>query len=205
MYVCELTQDIQYCMVSNTTCDNLGCTSLVDEQVHFRNVTNGSGLNETLTNNLATRSLVDEAEGQIWQSKKICFSWLAAPFDSCPIPSLKIDATFRGRLSSNSSSGNFRGWWKWKADKKRREEERFGTNFHSGLNNFCNMIVPLPKSQTRHPARAQAPLHLQDMLTFQTLLPVCIFFALTRSPNLRTKTACRELKVSTHDGTSPCN
>ena len=29
---------------------------------------------------------------------------------------------------------------------------------HSGLNNFCNMIVPLPKSQTRHPARAQAPI-----------------------------------------------
>ena len=29
---------------------------------------------------------------------------LAAPFDSCPIPSLKIDAVFRGKLSSNSSS-----------------------------------------------------------------------------------------------------
>ena len=28
---------------------------------------------------------------------------------------------------------------------------------HSGLSNFCNMIVPLPKSQTRHPARTQAP------------------------------------------------
>ena len=27
---------------------------------------------------------------------------------------------------------------------------------HSGLNNFCNLIVPLPKSQTRHPARTQA-------------------------------------------------
>ena len=26
------------------------------------------------------------------------------------------------------------------------------------------MIVPLPKSQTRHPARAQAPLHLPHML-----------------------------------------
>ena len=25
---------------------------------------------------------------------------------------------------------------------------------------FCNVIVPLPKSQTRHPARAQAPLNL---------------------------------------------
>ena len=35
---------------------------------------------------------MDETEGKIWQSKKICFCWLAAPFDSCPIPSLKIDA-----------------------------------------------------------------------------------------------------------------
>ena len=32
--------------------------------------------------NLVPRSLVDEAEGEIWQSKKICFSWLAAPFES---------------------------------------------------------------------------------------------------------------------------
>ena len=42
--------------------------------------------------------------GKVEQSKKICFSWLAAPFDSCPIPSLKIDTAFRGKLSSNSSS-----------------------------------------------------------------------------------------------------
>ena len=37
--------------------------------------------------NLVPRSLVDEAEGEIWQRKKICFFLLAAPFDSCPIPS----------------------------------------------------------------------------------------------------------------------
>ena len=54
--------------------------------------------------NLVPRSLVDEAKSEIWQSKKICFSWLAALFDSCPIPSLKIDAVFRSKLSSNSSS-----------------------------------------------------------------------------------------------------
>ena len=48
--------------------------------------------------NLVPRSLVDEAEGEIWQSKKMCFSRLAAPFDSCPIPSLKIYAVFRGKL-----------------------------------------------------------------------------------------------------------
>ena len=36
--------------------------------------------------NLVLRSLVDEAEGEFWQSKKIYFSWLAAP--------LKIYALF---------------------------------------------------------------------------------------------------------------
>ena len=48
---------------------------------------------------LVTRSLVDEAEGEIWQSKKICFSSLAATFDSCPIPSLHIYAVFHGHLN----------------------------------------------------------------------------------------------------------
>ena len=43
------------------------------------------------------------------------------------------------------------------------------------------MIVPLPKSQTRHPARAQAPLHLPHMLfwhnkTLHTPPPVRSFF-----------------------------
>ena len=47
---------------------------------------------------LVPRSLVDEAEGEIWQSKKDYFAWLAAPFDSCPIPSLKIYAVFRAKL-----------------------------------------------------------------------------------------------------------
>ena len=46
---------------------------------------------------------------------------------------------------------------------------------HSGLNDFCNMIVPFPKSQTRHPARARAPLHLTHK-TLQTPPPVRIFF-----------------------------
>ena len=149
--------------------------------------------------NLVPRSLVDEAEGEIWQSKKICFSWLAAPFDSCSIPSLKIDAVFLGKLSSNSSS-NLEISAVGENEKPIRKDERrkdLEAICHSGLNNFCNMIVPFPKSQTRHPARAQAPLHLPHMLfwhkTLQTPPPVCIFFALTRSPNLRTKTASREL------------
>ena len=69
---------------------------------------------------------------------------------------------------------------------------------HSGLNNFCNVIIPLPKSQTCHPARTQAPLHLPHILFWhnemlQTPPPVQFFFALKRSPNLHTKTACREL------------
>ena len=106
-----------------------------------------------ITGNLVPRSLVDEADGEIWQSKKICFSSLAAPFDSCPIPSLKIDAVFRGNLSSNSSSNleisavgeNQKPIGK---DRKRKDLEVI---CHSKLNNFCNMIVPLPKSQTRHP------------------------------------------------------
>ena len=95
--------------------------------------------------NLVLKSLVDEAEGEIWQSKKICFFfWLAAPFDSCPIPSLKIDAVFCGKLSSNSSSNlemsavgeNEKSIRK---DKRRKDLEVI---CHSGLNNSCNMIVP---------------------------------------------------------------
>ena len=49
----------------------------------------------------------------------------------------------------------------------------------SGLNNFCNMIVPLPKSQTSYPA--QAPLHLPHMpfwhKTLQTPPPFAFFCA----------------------------
>ena len=90
-----------------------------------------------LTNNLVPRSLVDEAEGEIWPSKKICFSWLAAPFDSGPIHSLKIDAVFRGKLSSNSSSNleisavgeNEKPIGK---DERRKDLEVI---YHSGLNN----------------------------------------------------------------------
>ena len=80
--------------------------------------------------NLVPRSLVDESEGEIWQSKKICFSWLAAAFDSCPISSLKINAVFRGKLSSNSSSNleiSAVGL------NERRKEERFGSNLPFGI------------------------------------------------------------------------
>ena len=150
--------------------------------------------------NLVPRSLVDEAEGEIWQSKKISFSWLAAPFDSCPISSLKIYAVFRGKLSSNSSS-NLKISAVGENEKAIRKDERrkdLEVICHSGLNNFCNMIVPLPKSQTRHPARAQADPSIFHTCFFDTKLykplPLfAIFFALTRSPNLCTKTACREL------------
>ena len=116
--------------------------------------------------NLVPRSLVDEAEGEIWQSKKMCFFLLAAPFDSCPIPSLKIDAVFRGKLSLNSSSNLEISAVGENETPIRKDERRKDLEVicHSGLNNFCNMIVPLPKSQTRHPARAQAPLHLPHML-----------------------------------------
>ena len=39
------------------------------------------------------------------------------------------------------------------------------------------MIVPLPKSQTRHPARAQAPLHLPHMLFWHKTLQTPPLFA----------------------------
>ena len=49
---------------------------------------------------------------------------------------------------------------------------------HSGLNNFCNMIVPLPKSQTRHPARTQLPSPTRAFLTqnFTNPSPCSLFF-----------------------------
>ena len=36
---------------------------------------------DLIKDNLVPRSLVDEAEGEILQTKKICVSWLAAPFE----------------------------------------------------------------------------------------------------------------------------
>ena len=137
---------------------------------------------EMLFFNLIPRSLVDEAKGEIWQSKKICCFWLAAPFDSCPIPSLKIYMVFCGKLSSNSSSNLEISAVSEKEKPIRKDERRKNLEVicHAGLNNFCNMILPLPKS-TRHPARALAPLHLPHMLfwhykTLQTPSPVHTFF-----------------------------
>ena len=46
---------------------------------------------------------------------------------------------------------------------------------HSGLNNFCNMIVPLPKSQTRHPARAQAPISHTCFFDTKLYKPLSLF------------------------------
>ena len=100
--------------------------------------------------------------------KFLFLDWLLHSVDSCPIPSLKIYAVFRGKLSSNSSSKlNLEISAVGENEKPMRKDERrkdLEVICHSGLNNFCNMIVPLPKSQTRHPARAQAPLHLSHML-----------------------------------------
>ena len=55
---------------------------------------------------------------------------------------------------------------KKKADKKRLEDEKFGSNLPFGIEQL--LIVPLPKSETRHPAPAQVPLHLPYMLFFDT-------------------------------------
>ena len=55
---------------------------------------------------------------------------------------------------------------------------------HSGLNNFCNMIVPLPKSQTRHPARAQAPIFLAQNFTNHSPCSLfCCAYEVAQSPH----------------------
>ena len=96
---------------------------------------------------------------------------------------LKIDAVFRGKLSSNSSS-RLEISAVGENEKPIRKDERkkdLEVICHSGLSNFCNMILPLPKSQTRHPARAQASLHLTNK-TLQTPPPVRIFLRLRGPP-----------------------
>ena len=73
---------------------------------------------------------------------------------------LHLTPVFRGKLSSNSSS-SLEISAVCENEKQIRKDERrkdLEVICHSGLNNFCNMIVPLPKSQRRHPARAKAPI-----------------------------------------------
>ena len=65
---------------------------------------------------------------------------------------------------------------------------------NSGLNNFCTMIVPFYASSS---ARALKLPSISLACFFDTKLykPLPLFafpFALMRTPNLRTKTACRE-------------
>ena len=69
-----------------------------------------------------------------------------------------FDTVFRGKLSANSSSSLEISAVGENEKPIRKDERRKEVICHSGLNNFCNMIVPLPKSQTRHPARTQAPI-----------------------------------------------
>ena len=73
-----------------------------------------------------------------------------------------------------------------------RQSENF-SDFCKVLSQFAfrNMIVPLPKSQARHPARARTPLHLPHMLfwhdkTLQTSPPVRNFssaYEVAQSPH----------------------
>ena len=80
--------------------------------------------------NLAPRSLVDEPEGEIWQSKK---DWL---LHLTPVQSpLKIYAVFRGKLSSNSSS-NLEVPAVGEIEKTRGGKIWIEVICHSGLNNF---------------------------------------------------------------------
>ena len=148
--------------------------------------------------NLVPRSLVDEAEGEIWQSKKICFSWLAAPFDSCPIPSLKIDAVFRGKLSSNSSP-NLEISAVGENEKPMRKVERrndLKEICHLGLNNFATWSYRYlnPEHVIQQALKLPSISHkcFFDTKLYKPLPLFAFLFALTRSPNLHTKTACRE-------------
>ena len=80
-----------------------------------------------------------------------------------PVQSL-FDAVFRGKLSSNSSSSLEISAVGENETPIRKDERRKDLEVicHSGLNNFCNMIVPLPKSQT--PSSARSSSHLPHML-----------------------------------------
>ena len=150
---------------------------------------------------------MDVAEGEIWQSKKICFCWLAAPFDSCPIPSLKIDAVFCGKISSNSSS-NLEISAVGENEKPRRKDERtkdLEVICHSGLTNFCNMIVPLPKSQTRHPARVQAPISHTCFFDTKLYKPLPLFaffctYEVAQSPHENSMSGAKTRSVLTRFG-----
>ena len=75
--------------------------------------------------------------------RKFVFFLFTAPFDSCPIPSLKIYAVLRGKLSSKSSHLEISAVGEKekpiRKDKRRKDMEVI---CHSRWNNFCNMIVP---------------------------------------------------------------
>ena len=81
---------------------------------------------------------MDEAEGEIWQSMKVRKKFFLTPVK---ILSLKIEAVFCGKLSSNSSS-NLEISAVGENEKPIRKDERrkdLEVICHSGLNNFCNI------------------------------------------------------------------
>ena len=132
----------------------------------------------------------------------------SVPFDSCPIPSLKIDAVFRGKLSSSSNS-NLEISAVGENEKPMRKVERrndLEVICHSGLNNFCNMNVPLPKSQTCHPARSSSPASLTHAFlhkTLQTPPPVRISFCayeVAQSPHENNMSGANTRSVLTRFG-----
>ena len=143
--------------------------------------------------NLVPRSLVDEAEGEICKVRKFVFlDWLLhlTPVQSplWKLTRFSVANFLQPQVLNLEISPVGENEKLIRKDERRKDLEVI---CHSGLSNFCNMIVPLPKSQKRHPARAQAPFYLPQVL--YKPLPLFAFFALTRSPNLRTKTACQEL------------
>ena len=183
-----------FCMLSAWVCRCFWKESWRVQVAHLHNAVRA--LSSRSRCNLVPRCLVGEAEGEIWQRN--CFSWLAAPFDSCPIPSLTIDAVFRGKLSSNSSS-NLEISTVGENEKTMRKVERrndLEVICHSGLNNFCNMTYRYlnPKHVIQRALKLPSISHtcFFDTKLYKPLPMFAFLFALTRSPNLRTKTACRE-------------
>ena len=109
-----------------------------------------------------------------------------------------FDAVFRGKLSSNSSS-SLEIPAVGENEKPIRKDERrkdLEVICHSGLNWTTFATGSYRYLNPKHVIQgAQAP--ISHTCFFDTKLykplPLFAFFALTRSPNLRTKTACGEL------------
>ena len=186
--------------MASTRYDFRGRISIELPIIHYSSNHNRYGFN------LVPRSLVDKAEGEIWQSKKICFfDWLLhlTPVQSPLWKFTRFSA--KNFLQTQVLTWKFPRLVKRNADKKRREEKIFGSNLPFGIEKLLqhdHTVTQIPN--TLSSARSSSPPSpTHSFLTQQNFtnpspcsqffFSLFYFFALTRSPNLRTKTACREL------------